>query len=63
MTGEQLLAARVLGRVGAARISQELDRRAREGLIDEYTAVLETVASLQAPQHRAVETTTLNTAA
>ena len=63
MTGEQLLAARVLGRAGAAQISQELDRRAREGLTDSYGAVLDTVASLRATRCGPVRTTSLNTAA
>jgi hypothetical protein len=63
MTGEQLLAARVLGHAGAARISQELDRRAREGLTDSYSAVLHTVASIQAAQSPPAETASLTTAA
>ncbi|MFW6146166.1 MAG: hypothetical protein ACOC7R_02395 [Planctomycetota bacterium] len=63
MTGEQLLAARVLGTAAAGEVNRELDRRAREGLTDRYTAVLDTVASLKAAQDPRIKTTPLNTAA
>ena len=63
MTGEQLLAARVLGTAAGAQISQELDRRARKGLTDSYSAVLETIGSLRAADRPHVEITPLTTAA
>ncbi len=64
MTGEQLLVARVLATAAAAPISRELDRRAHEGLTDPYTAVLDSVASLQATRARPrVKASSLNTAA
>lgn len=61
MTGEQLLLARVLGRMDTRMIAAELDHRALMGAQDDYDNVLESLRPLR--PRRAQSKPVLGTAA